>query len=342
MSNLEPHPSLPARPPASSYSAPPRHNISPGVGAYPSAAPAFGGFMPRSVASRAPSMHAPTASAHPMMTSQGPYHAGGYQPNLHPTSNAYYPHQQPMYGTSTPPVVANPYPVPGAAARGYGRMGAYDPEEEARIAEWNSAYTPKEDASKKGENANTVPLGSRSRDGSVAADSGAGSTDQGKTKQKTVIRHGGGKTWEDPSLLEWNPLHPRLFVGNLAGEVTDDSLLKAFSKYPSVSKARVIRDKKTTKSKSYGFVSFANTDDFFRAAREMEGKYIGSHPVRIKRANTEIAATTKKDDKHGKQGKNNNKNKAAAGATTVISGGPTYNAGIQKTSHKKGGPRLLG
>ncbi|KAH8149620.1 uncharacterized protein LAJ45_06251 [Morchella importuna] len=104
----------------------------------------------------------------------------------------------------------------------------------------------------------------------------------------TVLRQGGGQTWTDGTLLEWDPSHFRLFVGNLAGEVTDDSLLKAFAKYPSVQKARVIRDKRTTKSKGYGFVAFSDGDEYFRAAREMNGKYIGSHPVLLKRSNTEI------------------------------------------------------
>jgi RNA recognition motif-containing protein len=256
-----------------------------------------------------------------------------------------------VYGTSTPPVLANPYqsPAPAPSAYGtssYGRVGGYDPEEAARIAEWQSAYTPDAN-SKKGPlgNANTTALGTRAGDSpsTPGPEAGSGADGSHKGKEKTVVRQGGGKSWEDPSLLEWDPLHPRLFVGNLAGEVTDDSLLKAFSKYPSVSKARVIRDKKTTKSKSYGFVSFANTDDYFRAAKEMEGKYIGSHPVRIKRANTEIVATSKKDDKHGKHGKKNNNNntKKAAGPGPAIGGASTFNSGITK-SHKKGGPRLLG
>lgn len=271
-----------------------------------------------------------------------PYVTGGYQPTF-PSNNAYYPQQ------STPPVPASAYQAPGVgvAARGYGRPG-FDPEEEARIAEWQSAYTPKDDSNSKKNsgNPNTTALGSRPTEAAPAAgpEATAGGEGANKGKQKTVVRQGGGKTWEDPTLLEWNPLHPRLFVGNLAGEVTDDSLLKAFSKYPSVSKARVIRDKKSTKSKSYGFVSFANTDDYFRAAKEMEGKYIGSHPVRIKRANTEIQATTKKDDKHKQHNKANNKKAAAGPANTVISGAPTYNySGVQKASGKKsGGPRILG
>jgi hypothetical protein len=283
----------------------------------------------------------------PMMTSQAPYSAGGFQPGPYPSSNAYYQQQQPAYGTATPPAMANPYPVPGAAPRGFGRTGTYDPEEEAQIAEWSAAYTPKEDPnSRRAGNPNTTALGVRPIEIPAVPDVSAGpASGADKGKQKTVIREGGGKQWEDASLLEWDPMHPRLFVGNLAGEVTDDSLLKAFSKYPSVSKARVVRDKKTTKSKSYGFVSFANTDDFFRAAKEMEGKYIGSHPVRIKRANTEITATTKRDDKHGKHGKNNKNNKKPGANQSVIQGAPTYynTNGVQKSSNKKnGGPRVLG
>jgi RNA recognition motif-containing protein len=99
-------------------------------------------------------------------------------------------------------------------------------------------------------------------------------------------------------------------VGNLAGEVTDDSLLKAFSKYPSVKKARVVRDKRTTKSKGYGFVAFADGDEYFRAAKEMQGKYIGSHPVLLKRSNTEIKpVVVGGKTKGGRIDKNKNKKK---------------------------------
>jgi RNA recognition motif-containing protein len=152
-------------------------------------------------------------------------------------------------------------------------------------------------------------------------------------KQKTVVRSGGGKQWQDPSLLEWDPAHPRLFIGNIAGEVTDDSLLKAFSRYESVQKARVIRDKRTTKSKGYGFVSFKTTDDYFSAAKEMQGKYIGSHPILIKRSTTEIKATVPQPK--GKHGKGHN---GGGGA-----GGDRTGAGVQKKqSKKKGGLKLLG
>ncbi|KAK9245757.1 hypothetical protein V1506DRAFT_229388 [Lipomyces tetrasporus] len=117
-------------------------------------------------------------------------------------------------------------------------------------------------------------------------------------KRMTVVRHGGGKQWEDPSLLEWDPSHFRLFVGNLGGDVSDDVLHKSFSNYPSVSKARVIRDKSQAgKSRGYGFVAFKDPEDYFRAFKEMNGKYIGSHPILLRKAQTEIKAKVVKGSK---------------------------------------------
>jgi RNA recognition motif-containing protein len=167
-------------------------------------------------------------------------------------------------------------------------------------------------------------------------------------KKKTVLREGGGKKWADDTLTEWDPTHLRLFVGNLAGETTDESLLKAFSRWKSVQKARVIRDKRTTKSKGYGFVSFSDPDDFFQAAKEMNGKYIQSHPVTVSKAKTEIKVTNAKEKDRGK---NHNKKKHQSGHGGVQQTepayephlGPTHGGGVTKPGQKtKNGLRLLG
>jgi len=168
----------------------------------------------------------------------------------------------------------------------------------------------------------------------VNADTGVAAIVTGADgKQKTVVRSGGGQTWQDSSLLEWDPAHFRIFVGNLAGEVTDESLLKAFVKYGSVQKARVVRDKRTTKSRGFGFVSFSQGDDYFNAAREMQGKYIGSHPVLIKKSTTEIRPTVPKDKKKGgKGGKGGN-----------YGSSDKTGSGVQKKQSKtKGGLKVLG
>lgn len=103
-------------------------------------------------------------------------------------------------------------------------------------------------------------------------------------------------------------------MGDLGNDVTDEVLSAAFSKYKSFSKARVVRKKVDLKSKGYGFVAFADPEDFLKAWKEMDGasmlqrlyhrecsslthellsagKYIGSRPCRLKKANEDVAPT---------------------------------------------------
>ncbi|KDN38521.1 RNA-binding domain-containing protein [Tilletiaria anomala UBC 951] len=111
----------------------------------------------------------------------------------------------------------------------------------------------------------------------------AGKLQKGETRT-TVLRKAAGKIWEDPTLLEWDPTHKRLFIGDLGNDVTDEVLTAAFEKYSSFAKARVVRKKGDLKSKGYGFVAFADPEDFLKAWKEMDGKYVGSRPIRIKKA----------------------------------------------------------
>jgi hypothetical protein len=122
--------------------------------------------------------------------------------------------------------------------------------------------------------------------------------DEKQKKHVTVKRAGGGKTWEDTSLLEWDPTHFRLFVGNLSPEVTDDMLETAFGRFSSMSKVKAVMDPKTGKNKGYGFVSFSDPEDYFKAFKEINGKYIGNHPVQLKKANTEIKPTAVNKNKN--------------------------------------------
>ncbi|KAM3413869.1 hypothetical protein BST61_g10543 [Cercospora zeina] len=214
----------------------------------------------------------------------------------------------------TPPQIRNPFAPPPTASSAYAAQNAgFDPDHEAQIAQWQAQYAPvdqqlrgkkigKEEVSG---NANLAPLGQRG----AATGAAAAEADQ-KEDKYTVVRKGGGEQWEDQSLLQWDPNKFRIMVGNLAGEVTDDSLAKAFAAY-GVSKARVVRDKRTTKSKGFGFVEFEEGELGFKAAREMVGKYIGSHPVTIQRSKTDVRPQTKKDNNKykGKNARNNDKNK---------------------------------
>jgi len=65
--------------------------------------------------------------------------------------------------------------------------------------------------------------------------------------------------------------------------VTDDVLKKAFEKYTSFAKAKVVRKKADDKSKGYGFVSFADPEDMLKAWKEMDGT-LQAAPVQNARA----------------------------------------------------------
>lgn len=346
------HPSLPARPPPSAIPGPP------GIPSYRNATTGRDqitstNFKPRNVVGPAASSGWQQQSYQPSFSAPPAPPTNYAAPSTsYPSAGAYS--AAPSY--VPPPQVQSSYDQQYSNYGGQSRVGfagtgagrghdsSYDPDQEAQIAQWQSAYAPSDSTTKtaigKAENANLVPLGRPVGNidiGNVSAPtSGVAAVVSGADgNSKTVVRSGGGKTWQDSSLLEWDPSHPRLFVGNLAGEVTDDTLLKAFSRYPSVQKARVIRDKRTTKSKGFGFVSFGTSDDYFQAAKEMNNKYIGSHPVTIKRSTTEIKATA--PPTKGKHGKN--RGGGAGGGNSNANTG----AGIEKKyPKKKGGIKFLG
>lgn len=104
------------------------------------------------------------------------------------------------------------------------------------------------------------------------------------SKGDITKRKAGGKVWTDPSLAEWPEDDFRVFAGNLGLEISDEALAAAFHKYSSFLMAKVVRDKKTGKSKGFGFLSFGSAEDYIRAVREMNGKYIGSRPVTLSKS----------------------------------------------------------
>ncbi|PWN49454.1 RNA-binding domain-containing protein [Violaceomyces palustris] len=166
-----------------------------------------------------------------------------------------------------------------AYAQPYGSVGGDLTAAMGQVAGSEGLLDPNSDGEKR-------KRGKEEDDGKVA-----GKLKKGETRE-TVLRKAAGKIWEDQTLLEWDPSHKRLFIGDLGNDVSDETLAQAFQKYKTFSKARVIRRKHDNKSKGYGFVAFADPEDFLKAWKEMDGKYIGSRPCRIKKANEEVQPVT--------------------------------------------------
>merc|ERR550537_299902 len=117
--------------------------------------------------------------------------------------------------------------------------------------------------------------------GSAAAAAAASMKKQQVRKNNGAVRKAAGQIWTDKSLDEWPKDDFRIFCGDMGNEVTDDLLANAFRKYPSFQKAKVVRDKKTGKTKGYGFVSFGAPEDMVQALREVNGRYVGNRPIRV-------------------------------------------------------------
>uniref|UniRef100_A0A671M0C9 Cold inducible RNA binding protein b n=1 Tax=Sinocyclocheilus anshuiensis TaxID=1608454 RepID=A0A671M0C9_9TELE len=58
----------------------------------------------------------------------------------------------------------------------------------------------------------------------------------------------------------------------LSYDTTEQSLEEAFSKYGSIAKVDVIRDRETDRSRGFGFVTFENPEDAKDAMAAMNGK----------------------------------------------------------------------
>ena len=100
-----------------------------------------------------------------------------------------------------------------------------------------------------------------------------------------------------------------IFVGDLSAEVDDETLGKAFDQFPSRKQAHVMWDMQTSRSRGYGFVSFADPAEAENALVTMPGLFIGGRAIRCNWAS----------HRHMYQKKNTRpppKRSASAGATT--------------------------
>ena len=103
-------------------------------------------------------------------------------------------------------------------------------------------------------------------------------------RYRKIYRKAGEEQWVDKTLEDWDDNDYRVFIGNLCADVTEEDLKHAFKKYTSVQKVKIVKDKKSEKSKGFGFISFLSPDEYLQAFREMNGKHIGSQPITMKKS----------------------------------------------------------
>jgi RNA recognition motif-containing protein len=76
----------------------------------------------------------------------------------------------------------------------------------------------------------------------------------------------------------------KLYVGNLAYSVRDDSLMQAFSSFGTVTSAKVMMDRETGRSKGFGFVEMGSDAEAQAAINGMNGQSLEGRAVVVNEA----------------------------------------------------------
>ncbi len=78
-----------------------------------------------------------------------------------------------------------------------------------------------------------------------------------------------------------------LYVGNISYSMKEDELKQAFSKFGQVVSVKIITDKRTGRSKGYGFVEMDDESSANNAMSNLNGKELAGRNVKVNKANTQ-------------------------------------------------------
>ena len=76
----------------------------------------------------------------------------------------------------------------------------------------------------------------------------------------------------------------KLFVGGLSFTTSNDSLRAAFARYGVVASAAVMTDRETGRSRGFGFVEMATTEEAERALSGLNGANVDGRTIRVDKA----------------------------------------------------------
>lgn len=79
-------------------------------------------------------------------------------------------------------------------------------------------------------------------------------------------------------------MNKRLYVGNLAYGVTEDSLADLFTTVGEVVSATVITDRYTSRSKGFGFVEMASEEQAEEAINTLDGHELEGRQIKVAEA----------------------------------------------------------
>jgi RNA recognition motif-containing protein len=82
----------------------------------------------------------------------------------------------------------------------------------------------------------------------------------------------------------------RLYVGNLSGDATADSVRAVFAPHGEVSDVHIVCDRDTGRPRGFAFVTMGTSDQASAAATKMNGAMVDGRPLRVNEADTRRGA----------------------------------------------------
>jgi RNA recognition motif-containing protein len=91
----------------------------------------------------------------------------------------------------------------------------------------------------------------------------------------------------------------KLFVGGLSFNTTNESLQRFFAQAGTVASATVITDQMTGRSKGFGFVEMATSEDAQKAVSQLDGRELDGRQVKVEAAKPKSEGSGGRDGGRG-------------------------------------------
>jgi RNA recognition motif-containing protein len=79
-------------------------------------------------------------------------------------------------------------------------------------------------------------------------------------------------------------MEKRLFVGNLPYSMSDAELEETFAEHGTVVSAEVVRDRRSSRSRGFGFVEMGTEEEAEAALKSLDGIELGGRRLRVNEA----------------------------------------------------------
>jgi RNA recognition motif-containing protein len=88
----------------------------------------------------------------------------------------------------------------------------------------------------------------------------------------------------------------RLYVGGLPYQTTENDLIDLFEQIGQVTSVTVITDRETGRSKGFGFVDMASTENAQQAIAQLNGTRYGERTITVNEARERQVASQRRSD----------------------------------------------